>query len=132
MSLKRKEIFELGDFRLDVDDIQPNLKTGTKTVVNWQGFSGSRAPGPAPRPSGFERLMDAISKALAIDPNISDAHSALCHNRNRYEYDTDRADAACTHFVQAFIGGTVIHLCKAPSRSQRSAGIPMSKLLKDQ
>jgi len=44
--------------------------------------------------------MDAISKALAIDPNISDAHSALCHNRNRYEYDAAGAENACKRALE--------------------------------
>ena len=43
----------------------------------------------------YEKSMEAISKALAIDPNLSEAYSALCHNKNRYEYDSAGAETAC-------------------------------------
>jgi tetratricopeptide (TPR) repeat protein len=48
----------------------------------------------------YERSMEAIRKALAIDPNISDAYSALCQNRNRYEYDAVGAEAACKRALE--------------------------------
>jgi len=48
----------------------------------------------------YRKSMDAISKALAIDPNISDAYSALCHCRNRYEYDPSGAETACRRALE--------------------------------
>ena len=48
----------------------------------------------------YEKSMDAIGKALAIDANNSDAYSALCHTKNRYEYDAAGADTACRRAIE--------------------------------
>lgn len=47
----------------------------------------------------YRRSMEAVEKALAIDPNLAEAHSALCHNKNRYEYDATGAENACRRAV---------------------------------
>jgi tetratricopeptide (TPR) repeat protein len=44
--------------------------------------------------------MDAIGKALAIDPNNAEAYSSLCDNKFRYEYDFAGAEAACRRAVE--------------------------------
>ena len=43
----------------------------------------------------YKRSMEAVAKALAIDPDLSEAHSALCLNKLRYEYDSAGAEIAC-------------------------------------
>ena len=43
----------------------------------------------------YERSMAALRNALAIDPGSSDAYSALCGNKLRYEFDMAGAEAAC-------------------------------------
>jgi len=48
----------------------------------------------------YQKSMDAITKALAVDPNISDAYSALCSNKNRYEYDAAGAETACRRALE--------------------------------
>ncbi|MGD9589668.1 MAG: tetratricopeptide repeat protein [Pyrinomonadaceae bacterium] len=48
----------------------------------------------------YEKSMEAITKALAIDPNLSDAYSALCQNKNRYEYDPVGAETACKRALE--------------------------------
>ncbi len=48
----------------------------------------------------YEKSMEAIRRALAIDPNLSDAYSALCNNKNRYEYDSVGAEAACKRALE--------------------------------
>jgi DNA-binding winged helix-turn-helix (wHTH) protein/tetratricopeptide (TPR) repeat protein len=48
----------------------------------------------------YERSMEAIRNALAIDPNLAEAYTALCYNKNRYEYDFAGAEAACRHAVE--------------------------------
>jgi tetratricopeptide (TPR) repeat protein len=44
--------------------------------------------------------MEALRKALAIDSNISDAYSALCLNKFRYEYDNAGAETACRRALE--------------------------------
>ncbi len=48
----------------------------------------------------FPKAAEAIRNALAIDPDLSEAYSALCHNKNRYEYDAEGAEAACRRAVE--------------------------------
>jgi DNA-binding winged helix-turn-helix (wHTH) protein/tetratricopeptide (TPR) repeat protein len=48
----------------------------------------------------YERSMEALERALAIDPNLSEAHSALCLNKLRYEYDSAGAERACIRAVE--------------------------------
>jgi len=57
----------------------------------------------------YQRSMEAIRKALAIDPNLSEAYSALCHNKNRYEYDFAGADTACKRAVELDPNSPVAH-----------------------
>jgi len=44
--------------------------------------------------------MDALGRALAIDPNVSEAYSALCINKLRYEYDFAGAASSCKRALE--------------------------------
>jgi len=57
----------------------------------------------------YRSSMEAIHKALDIDPNLSEAYSALCNNRNRYEYDAVGAETACKHAVELDPNSPVAH-----------------------
>ncbi len=57
----------------------------------------------------YRKSMDAISKAHAIDPNLSEAYSALCHNKNRYEYDAAGAETACIRALELDPNSSVAH-----------------------
>ena len=48
----------------------------------------------------YRRSMDAVSRAVAIDPKLSDAYAALCENKFFYEYEFAEAEAACTHAIE--------------------------------
>ena len=61
----------------------------------------------------YERSMEAIKKALSIDPNLSEAYSALCRNKSRYEFDVSGAEAACTRAVQLDPRSSVAHKISA-------------------
>jgi len=57
----------------------------------------------------YRSSMYAIRKALDIDPNLSEAYSALCQNKNRYEYDAIGAEAACKLAVELDPNSPVAH-----------------------
>jgi len=57
----------------------------------------------------YKRSMEALGKALAIDPNLSEAHSALCLNKLRYEYDSAGAESACIRAVELDPNSWVSH-----------------------
>ena len=57
----------------------------------------------------YKTSMDALGKALAIDPNLSEAHSALCLNKLRYEFDSAGAESACIRALELDPDSSVGH-----------------------
>lgn len=48
----------------------------------------------------YRKSIEAINKALELDANLADAHSALCDNKLYYEYDFDGAERECQRAVE--------------------------------
>ncbi|MCA1600322.1 MAG: protein kinase, partial [Acidobacteria bacterium] len=48
----------------------------------------------------YQKSIEAISRALALDENLSDAHSVLCENKMLYEYDFDGAERECKRAIE--------------------------------
>ncbi len=48
----------------------------------------------------YKKSIEAINRALALDENLTDAHSALCENKFFYEYDFDGAERECERAVE--------------------------------
>lgn len=44
--------------------------------------------------------MEAVKKALELDPNLSEAYNALCMNKLNYEYDVGGAESACQRAIE--------------------------------
>jgi DNA-binding winged helix-turn-helix (wHTH) protein/TolB-like protein/Flp pilus assembly protein TadD len=59
------------------------------------GVFGMRAPKEV-----FPKARQAVEKALAIDPDLAAAHSALGHIKMQYEYDWDGAAREYTRAIQ--------------------------------
>ncbi len=57
----------------------------------------------------YQKSMEAADKALAINPDLADAHSAICQNRLRYEYDVEGAETACKKAVALDPSSPVVH-----------------------
>lgn len=57
----------------------------------------------------FRSAQQAIDIALSIDPNLSDAYSALCHKRNRYEWDPVAAEIACRRAIELDPNSPIAH-----------------------
>jgi DNA-binding winged helix-turn-helix (wHTH) protein/tetratricopeptide (TPR) repeat protein len=57
----------------------------------------------------YQQSMAAIDKALAIEPDLADAYSALCQNKNRYEYDFTGAEKACRRAIELDPRSPVAH-----------------------
>jgi tetratricopeptide (TPR) repeat protein len=47
----------------------------------------------------YQKSIEAINKALALDENLADAHSALCENKMLYEWDFDGAERECKRAI---------------------------------
>ena len=52
-------------------------------------FAGSKAQ------EEYQKSLEAINTALALDENLADAHCALCVHKMTYEYDFDGAEREC-------------------------------------
>jgi serine/threonine-protein kinase len=48
----------------------------------------------------YQKSMEAINKALALDGNLSEAHSALCENKYLYEWDFAGAEFECKRALE--------------------------------
>ena len=48
----------------------------------------------------YQKSMNALNKALALDQNLSEAHSALCENKYLYEWDFAEAERECKRALE--------------------------------
>ena len=78
----------------------------------------------------YQKSMDAVVKALAIDPNNTEAHSSLCLNKFLYEYDFAGAESACKRALELDPDSSVGHKAYANflySRGRSDEAIAESK-----
>jgi serine/threonine protein kinase/TolB-like protein len=74
-----------------------------KARVHFGDFSGNPQ-------AQYQKSMEAINKALALDENLADAHSALCLNKNSYEWDFAGAERECERAVELDPNSSYAHL----------------------
>jgi DNA-binding winged helix-turn-helix (wHTH) protein/TolB-like protein/Tfp pilus assembly protein PilF len=67
-------------------------------------------PRGIPHREQIPKSLDAVTKALSIDPDLSEAHTVLCENRLFFEYDFDGAETACRRAVELNPNSSVAHL----------------------
>ncbi|MEO8215994.1 MAG: protein kinase [Acidobacteriota bacterium] len=58
----------------------------------------------------YQRSMEAVNKALALDDNLAEAHSVLCSNKMSYEWDFDTARRECERAVALDANSSLAHL----------------------
>ena len=57
----------------------------------------------------YQKSIEAINKALALDENLADAHSALCDNKMYYEYDFAGAERECKRAIELDLNSSLAH-----------------------
>ncbi|MCA1623632.1 MAG: protein kinase [Acidobacteria bacterium] len=57
----------------------------------------------------YQKSIEAINKALALDENLADAHSALCENKMHYEYDFEGAERECKRAIELDPNSSLAH-----------------------
>jgi len=57
----------------------------------------------------YQKSINAINKALALDKNLSEAHSALCENKYLYEWDFAGAERECKLAIELDPGSSQAH-----------------------
>ena len=57
----------------------------------------------------YQKSIEAINKALALDENLANAHSALCDNKMYYEYDFAGAERECKRAIELDPNSALAH-----------------------
>ncbi len=57
----------------------------------------------------YKKSIEAINKALTLDANLSEAHSALCENKFLTEYDFAGAESACRRALELNPNSSLAH-----------------------
>ena len=57
----------------------------------------------------YQKSIEAISKALALDENVADAHSALCETKMLYEWDFGGAERECKGAIRLDPNSSLAH-----------------------
>ena len=57
----------------------------------------------------YQKSIEAINKALALDQNLADAHSALCENKMLYEWDFGGAERECKRAIELDPNSSLAH-----------------------
>lgn len=57
----------------------------------------------------YKKSIDAVNRALALDENLADAHSALCENKFFYEWDLEGAEVECKRAIELDPNSSLSH-----------------------
>jgi TolB-like protein/Tfp pilus assembly protein PilF len=57
----------------------------------------------------YKKSIEAINKALELNPNLADAHSALCENKFFYERDFGGAEVECKRAIELEPNSSLAH-----------------------
>jgi DNA-binding winged helix-turn-helix (wHTH) protein/TolB-like protein len=56
-----------------------------------------------------QKAIEAINRALALDADLADAHSALCENKMYYEWDFEGAERTCQRAIELDPNSSLAH-----------------------
>ncbi len=80
----------------------------------WTGLSlasvSYASEGYSPVAEGFEKARQAVQRALALDPNLGEAHAALAVIQRAYDWDWTGADASSRRALQLEPGNPAVIL----------------------
>ena len=67
------------------------------------------ASDPGAKGGHLQKSMEAVNKALAIDPNLSEAYGALCGSKNSYGYWAAGPEAVCKRAIDLDPDSSLAH-----------------------
>ncbi|MDQ3061594.1 MAG: winged helix-turn-helix domain-containing protein, partial [Acidobacteriota bacterium] len=93
------------DARKAVEALERAVRLDPNYAQAWAGKAyAHRAVGNYRRIANtheeYQKSIEAINKALALNENLSEAYSVLCDNKMYYEYDFDGAERACKRAIE--------------------------------
>jgi eukaryotic-like serine/threonine-protein kinase len=104
----------LGDARNAAEVFEQAVRLDPSYAQAWAGKAHAhRAVANLGRSTNihgeYQKSIEAINKALALDENLADAHSALCENKMNYEYDFDGAERECKRAIELDPNSSLAH-----------------------
>jgi serine/threonine-protein kinase len=100
-----------------IDSFERAIEIDPNYGMAWAGKARAiRSTGPsndADEHDLYRRSMNAIDRALSLDPRLADAYSALCSNKANYEYDFAGAEVACKRALELEPNSALAHLTYA-------------------
>ncbi len=102
----------LADAQKAVELLEQAIRLDPKFARAWAGkahvhralanFSGNTH-------EEYKKSIEAINRALELDENLADAHSALCENKFFYERDFDGAELECKRAIELEPNSSLAH-----------------------
>jgi tetratricopeptide (TPR) repeat protein len=94
----------LADTQKSIETLQQAVNLDPNYAQAWAGLAYAHRTlsiySPISTHETYQRSIEAINKALAIDENVSEAHSALCENKYLYEWDFSGAERECKRAIE--------------------------------
>lgn len=104
----------LADARKAIQFLEEAVRLDPNYALAWAGkayahrVAGNNAGRVDPHEE-YRKSIEAINKALAIDENLAEAHSALCDNKMYYEYDFEGAERECRLAIELDPNSSLAH-----------------------
>ena len=83
-----------------IENFEQAVTLDPNYALAWAGIA---------RTSDYQKSIEAANKALALDPNLSEGHSALCWSKFDYEYDFAGAERECKRALELDPNSPVAH-----------------------
>lgn len=102
------------DLRKAVETLESAVQVDPNYALAWAGLAHARrSVGGFGRRTNthdvYQKSIEAINKALALDPDLSEAYSALCENKFIYEWDFVGAESSCKRAIELNPDSTLAH-----------------------
>jgi DNA-binding winged helix-turn-helix (wHTH) protein/TolB-like protein/Tfp pilus assembly protein PilF len=105
---------DLGKLRNAVESLEQAVRLDPNYALAWAGKAHvHRAVTIYERRVNIheenEKSVEAMNNALALDPNLSEAHSALCETKFGFEWDFAGAEPACKRAIELNPASSLAH-----------------------
>jgi DNA-binding winged helix-turn-helix (wHTH) protein/TolB-like protein/Tfp pilus assembly protein PilF len=117
----------LSDARKAVELLEQAVRLDPNYAPAWAGLAHAHRTvanqGRNPNiQEEYQKSMQAINKALALDENLAHAYSALCENKMYYEYDFAGAERECRRAIELDPNSALAHQIYARYLNTRARG----------
>jgi serine/threonine-protein kinase len=102
------------DAKKAVEVLEQSLRLDPKYAQAWAGVAQAHRSlgnfGGSNKQEESQKSIEAINKALALDENLAEAHTALCGQKMSDEWDFDGAERECKRAIELDHNSSQAHL----------------------